>query len=102
MRGTGNRRAADLPEAGHEDRVRLLGEISSGGLTALLHVLHRAHTGEDPAARAMTLSSLLRALPDMGSVTVHELIATEGIREDQRLAGIDPGRVASLVRALSR
>ncbi len=101
MRRTEDVRGAAAVPA-HEERVRLLGEVSTGGLPALLHVMRRAHTGEDPAARLMTLSSLLRALPGMGAVTVHELIAAEGIGEGVLVGDVPPGELGALLRTLDR
>lgn len=102
MRRIQEGRRRDLPAVTHQDQVRLLGEISSGGLPALVNILRRARTGDDPAAAAMPLSSLLRAMPGMGSMTVHELIATERIREGQHVGDIAPGRIASLMRTFDR
>lgn len=85
---------------GHQDRTRILGEVNTGGVPAFLRVLRRAREGTDPSAARISLSALLRALPGMGAVAAHELLACEGIHEEDRLLDLRPGQLAGLLRKL--
>ncbi|MBY8889447.1 hypothetical protein K7472_32115 [Streptomyces sp. PTM05] len=82
------------------DRLRLLGEVSTGGTTALLRILRRAGGPEDPAAAHVRFSALLRALPGMGALTAHEILNAAGVAEHQRVGDLRPGQLAVLMRAL--
>ncbi|MBP0456553.1 hypothetical protein [Streptomyces montanisoli] len=86
----------------HHDRTRLLSEVAHGGTSALLCVIRRAHEGRDAAAGHISMSALLRAVPGMGAVTVHELIASVGVHESQEVREVAPHQIAGLLRALGR
>jgi hypothetical protein len=75
--------------------------VSTEGVTGLARVLRRAGSG-DAAAGAMTVGSLLRALPDVGWFGAHDLLRSAGLRERDLLRDLTTAQHGELCLALSR
>jgi len=88
------------PPARHA-RAMVLGAVSTDGMPALDLTLIRARKG-DRVVAAMTVGELLRALPDVGWLTAHDLLRYAGIGNDTRVGDLTPAQQGGLAQALSR
>lgn len=88
----------------HRAQEMLLARIAHDGLPALALILHAAHLG-DRAANGMPIGALLRAVPEVGWLTCHDLLQTSGLRGDQRvgdLTRLQRGALAEVLRHAPR
>ncbi len=88
-------------EVDRHARALVLGAVSTEGMPALDLALIRARAG-DPVVAAMTVGELLRALPDVGWLTAHDLLRRAGIGDDTRVGDLTAAQRGGLAQVLSR
>ncbi|QMU79374.1 hypothetical protein GXW83_30345 [Streptacidiphilus sp. PB12-B1b] len=79
----------------------ILAAVATEGLPALVHSLLEARSGNQDAA-AMPVGALLRALPDTGWFTAHDLVSLAGITESTTVGELDAVQLSTLTRGLNR
>jgi hypothetical protein len=76
-----------------------LGQIAADGAVGLFRLLRRA--GRDPMTAGLTASAALRALPGMGVLRSHEVLARAHIREGQTFGELDAAQRVELCRLVN-
>jgi hypothetical protein len=80
----------------------LLAAVAEGGTARLAHICLDAWDGGDVVAAGMTLGALLRALPGMGPITAHEILAHLRATETTRVGDLGHAQRVALPTALAR
>ncbi|WP_133259810.1 hypothetical protein [Streptacidiphilus pinicola] len=80
----------------------LLAAVAEGGPARLAHVCLDAWDGGDAVAAGMSLGALLRALPGMGPITAHEILAQLRASEATCVGELDHAQRVALPAALAR
>ncbi|WP_157597315.1 hypothetical protein [Streptacidiphilus rugosus] len=86
----------------HRARELLLAAVAEGGTARLAHICLDAWDGGDAVAAGMGLGALLRALPDMGPLTAHEILVHLHATDDTRVGDLTQEQRVALPSALAR
>jgi hypothetical protein len=92
--------AAETPEVLH-DRALLLGQVATEGLPGAARVLRLAAAG-DPAASGICATSLVHALPGVGTMGAFDVLMAAQIRGRCPVGALDAEHRAALIRTLYR
>ncbi|WP_037911593.1 hypothetical protein [Actinacidiphila yeochonensis] len=93
-------RYAYVSEEAHQ-RALLLSEVAADGVAGFARVLRRAASG-DPVAARLTVSSMLRAVPPLTALQVHEFLSLARVRESDLASEITPDQRVTLMALIQR
>jgi hypothetical protein len=82
-------------------RALMLSEVAADGVAGVSRMLRRAASGDREAAK-LTVSSLLRAVPPLTALQVHEYLSLAHVRESDLASEITPDQRVTLLALLHR
>ncbi|SEM04340.1 hypothetical protein [Streptacidiphilus jiangxiensis] len=86
----------------HRAQELLLAAVAEGGTARLAHICLDAWDGGDAVAAGMSLGALLRAVPGMGPLTAHEILAHLRATEATLVGELDHAQRVALPAGLAR